>query len=94
MPLTIQVRLDEQTRKRLRLLARELGWTFSQVVSEGLRVLEATHSRRRKQDIIGLGRFCSGIYDLGSHKSTCESLGVESSTPREADSEAIRDVGL
>ena len=50
------------------MLVRELGWTPSQVVREGLRALEASYLRRKKRGVIGLGRFCSGVPDLGSNK--------------------------
>ena len=68
MAHAIQARLDEKSRRRLKELVRELGWTPSQVVREGLRVLEASYLRRRKQGVIGLGKFSSGIPDLGSNK--------------------------
>jgi len=71
----IQARLDERSRKRLSLLVRELGWTPSQVVREGLRVLEATHLRRRKHGVIGLGKFRSGVSDLGSSKKYLRGFG-------------------
>ena len=64
MRSAIQARLDEQSRKRLSLLVRETGWSPSRVVREGLRVLEANYLRRKKQGVIGLGKFRSGIPDL------------------------------
>jgi hypothetical protein len=71
----IQARLDERSRKRLAVLVRELGWTPSQVVREGLRVLEASYVRRKKKGIIGLGKFSSGITDLGSNKEHLRDFG-------------------
>ena len=68
MGRAIQARLDDRSRKRLELLVRELGWTPSRIVREGLRVLEVSYLRRKKQGIIGLGKFRSGISDLGSNK--------------------------
>jgi len=68
MRSAIQARLDGTSRKRMASLVRELGWTPSQVVREGLRVLEASHLRRKKRGVIGLGKFASGISDLGSNK--------------------------
>jgi hypothetical protein len=75
MSNTIQARLDERSRKRLALLVRELGWTTSQVVREGLRVLEVSRLRRKKQGIIGLGKFRSGVADLGSNKKHLQDFG-------------------
>lgn len=54
---------------------RELGWTPSQVVREGLRILESTRLRKKKQRIIGLGKFRSGISDVGSNKKYLQDYG-------------------
>jgi hypothetical protein len=75
MRFAIQARLDERSRKRLAVLVRELGWTPSRVVREGLRVLEASYLRRRNPRIIGLGKFESGVPDLGSNKKRLRNLG-------------------
>jgi hypothetical protein len=75
MRFAIQARLDDRSRKRLAVLVRELGWTPSQVVREGLRVLEATYLRRKKPGIIGLGKFESGVPDLGSNKKHLRNFG-------------------
>ena len=57
------------------MLVRELGWTPSQVVREGLRVLEASYLRRKKGGVIGLGKFRSGVRDLGSNKKHLQNFG-------------------
>jgi hypothetical protein len=75
MRFAIQARLDDRSRKRLAVLVRELGWSPSQVVREGLRVLEASYLRRKKQGVIGLGKFRSGITDLGSNKKRLRGFG-------------------
>lgn len=75
MGRAIQARLDEKSRTRLNQLVRELGWTPSQVVREGLRVLEASYLRRKKQGVIGLGKFRSGVSDLGSNRKHLEGFG-------------------
>jgi hypothetical protein len=56
------------------MLVRELGWTPSQVVREGLRVLEATYLRRKRRGVIGLGKFLS-VSDLGSNKKHLRDFG-------------------
>ena len=71
----VQARLDEESQKRLQLLVRDLGWSPSKVVREGLRVLEATRLRRKKKAIIGLGQFDSGVPDLASNKKHLEGFG-------------------
>jgi hypothetical protein len=75
MRSAIQARLDDRSRKRLAVLVRELGWSPSQVVREGLRVLEASYLRRKKRGVIGLGRFRSGVTDLGSNKKHLRGFG-------------------
>lgn len=75
MRSTIQARLDYRSRKRLSALVRELGWTPSQVVREGLRILESTRLRKKKQRIIGLGKFRSGIPDLATNKAHLRDYG-------------------
>lgn len=75
MRTAIQARLDEASRKRLALLVRELGWTPSRVVREGLRVLEASYMRRKRGGIIGLGKFRSGAPDLASNKEHLRGFG-------------------
>jgi hypothetical protein len=75
MRTVIQARLDNRSQKTLKLLVRELGWTPSRVVREGLRALEANYFRRKKRGIIGLGKFSSGIPDLGSNKKHLQDFG-------------------
>jgi hypothetical protein len=74
---TIQARLDGRSRRRLAALVRELGWTPSRVVREGLRVLEASYLRRKRGGIIGLGKFRSRISDLGSNTKHLRDFGRE-----------------
>jgi hypothetical protein len=75
MQFMIQARLDASSRKRLSALIRELGWTPSQIVREGLRILETTRLRKKRPRIIGLGKFRSGISDLGSNKKHLRNFG-------------------
>jgi hypothetical protein len=75
MKTSIQARLDQRSRRRLAVLVRELGWTPSQVVREGLRALEASYLRRKRKGVIGLGKFRSGVADLGSNKKHLRGFG-------------------
>lgn len=59
------------------MLVRELGWTPSRVVREGLRVLEASYLRRKRRGVIGMGKFRSGVPDLGTNKKHLRGLGRE-----------------
>ena len=75
MRSAIQARLDDRSRKRLAVLVRELGWSPSQVVREGLRILETSYLRRKKRGVIGLGKFRSSVPDLGSNKKHLREFG-------------------
>lgn len=75
MRKTVQARLDGASRRRLTALVRELGWSPSRVVREGLRLVEASHLRRKRRGVIGLGQFCSEQPDLGSNKKHLEGFG-------------------
>jgi hypothetical protein len=75
MGTTIQARLDEDSEKILDRLMKQLGWSRSRVVREGLRILAACHPRRGRTKIIGLGKFRSGIPDLGSNKEHLKGFG-------------------
>ena len=75
MPSTIQARLDEPSKKALAKLVKQTGWSPSRVVREGLRVLAACYPGNGPRKIIGLGKFTSGIPDLGSNKEHMKGFG-------------------
>jgi hypothetical protein len=75
MPLTIQARLDDESQQTLNELLKRLGWSPSQAVREGLRLLAACHLGDRRRSIVGTGKFASGTHDLGSNKSHLKDFG-------------------
>lgn len=75
MSTAVQARLDEESRKTLEKLVRELGWSPSKVVREGLMVLAACRLGVGGQKVIGAGKFRSGISDLGSNKKHLRGFG-------------------
>jgi hypothetical protein len=75
MPSTIQARLDEPSQKALAKLVKQTGWSPSKVVREGLRLLAACHVGNGSRKIIGLGKFASGLPDLGSNKEHMKGFG-------------------
>ena len=75
MSRIIHARLDVQTERLLRQLERRLGWSDSQVVREGIKALNILLVRKRSRQIVGLGRFRSGIRDLGSNKGHLKGFG-------------------
>jgi hypothetical protein len=70
---TVQARLDADTEKTLARLVDQLGLSPSMVVREGIRLLAATQPKSRK--IFGLGKFSSGVPDLGSNKKHLRGFG-------------------
>lgn len=75
MKSTVQARLDPDARKTLALLVNELGWSPSKVVREGLRLLANSHPAAKRRRIAGLGKFASGVPDLGSNKKHLQGFG-------------------
>jgi hypothetical protein len=70
---TVQARLDADTQKTLARLVDQLGVSPSTVVREGIRLLAASQPKSRK--IVGLGKFSSGVSDLGSNKKHLRGFG-------------------
>jgi len=75
MPTTVQARLDAASQAALDRLTANLGWSPSRVVREALKALAAGHTRRRRPRVIGVGRFDSGITDLGSNPRHLDGFG-------------------
>lgn len=73
----VHARLDENTRRILRRLKRRYGWSDSEVVRQGIRALSDAEStpQDRCNQIAGLGKFESGIPDLGSNKVHLRNFG-------------------
>jgi hypothetical protein len=74
MKTPVQVTLDPDSQRLLEKLVRDLGWNPSRVVREGLRLLAACHSRGRR-NLVGMGKFRSGVRDLGSGKIHLKNFG-------------------
>ena len=75
MSSTVQARLDEESEKIMDQLVRSTGWSPPQVVREGLRLLASCHLGKGCSKIVGLGKFDSGIDDLGSNKEYLKDFG-------------------
>ena len=75
MKTTVQARLDPETSAALARLVARLGWTPSRVVREGLRLLAVSHPASGRRKIAGLGRFSTGVRDLGSNKKHLKGFG-------------------
>ncbi len=75
MSRVIHARLDEDAEVVRQELARRLGWSDSQIVREGIKSLAERLVPGRKRTITGLGKFRSGIADLGSSQRHLEGFG-------------------
>jgi hypothetical protein len=71
----IHARLDSDTDAIRSELQKRLGWSDSEIVREGIKALSALVRSSGKRKIVGLGRFESGIADLGSNKKHLAGFG-------------------
>jgi hypothetical protein len=74
MPRMIHARLDAETERMLRRIGRHMGWSDSQIVREGIKILNSLTPRGR-QRVSGLGCCASGIPDLGSNTDHLKGFG-------------------
>lgn len=73
----VHARLDKHTRQIMRRLQRRHGWSDSDIVRHGIRALgdaDLPPGQRGKR-IVGLGKFASGIADLGSNDKHLDDFG-------------------
>lgn len=75
MASIIHARLDALTDSLRSELQKQLGWSDSQIVREGIKSLSALVRTNGKRKIVGLGRFRSGVSDLGSNKKHLRGFG-------------------
>ena len=75
MARIIHARLDIETEKMLREVERGLGWSDSEIVRAGIKMLRGVMLRRRSCPIVGIGKFPSGLSDLGSNKEHLKGFG-------------------
>lgn len=74
MKTTIQARLDLESAKALQELVVHHGWSASEAVRQGIRLLAASQPRKNTK-LIGQGQFDSGIPDLATNKKHMEGFG-------------------
>jgi hypothetical protein len=75
MKEVVQARLDSEARQALDGLVRRLGWSPSRVVRESLRLMSRHHGSAPRRRVVGVGKFDSGLPDLGSNKRHMKGLG-------------------
>jgi hypothetical protein len=72
---TVQARLDRRSQAALGRLIRITGWSPSRVIRESVQLLSACRGIPTVHRVIGVGRFASGIPDLGSNKKHLKGFG-------------------
>jgi hypothetical protein len=75
MKAAVQARLEAASRRDLEQLVQRFGWSPSKVVREALRRLASSCPAPRRPRIVGLGKFSSGVPDLGSNKKHLKGFG-------------------
>ena len=75
MRTSVQARLDPESQAALDRLVSRLGWSSSEVVREGIRLVDKHHAKPARRKVIGVGEFDSGITDLASNKAHLEGYG-------------------
>lgn len=75
---SVQARLDAETQAVLDKLVRRLGWSTSEVVREGIRLVERNHAPQPRRRLIGIGKYDAGVSDLATNKKYMEDFGKKS----------------
>ena len=75
MKAVVQARLDPEARKTLDGLVHRLGGNPSRVVRESLLLMGRYHCASPRKRVIGVGKFQSGLPDLGSNKRHMQGFG-------------------
>lgn len=75
MARLVQARLDEETSQILRDLRRRTSLSESELVRRGIRSLAVLPPDGGGVRVIGVGRFASGLRDLGSNKKYLRDFG-------------------
>jgi hypothetical protein len=75
MAKVVQARLDDHTNRVLAELRRRTRLSESELVRRGIRSLAALPPSSGGPRVHGIGRFASGIPDLGSNKAHLAGFG-------------------
>lgn len=75
MPSSIHARLDEETEAMCAQLKKLEGWTDSEIVRRGIKLLAAVTPRKGKRRFTGVGKYDSGVPDLSTNKAHMEGFG-------------------
>ena len=75
MARVVQARLDDDTDRMLGELRRRTRLSDSELVRRAIRCLAVLPAPAGGHRVIGIGRFASGIRDLGSNKAHLKGFG-------------------
>lgn len=75
MSSSIHARLDDDTKVMRDELKKAEGWTDSEIVRRGIKLLAAVTPTKGKRKFTGAGKYDSGIPDLASNKDHLEGFG-------------------
>jgi hypothetical protein len=75
---SVQARLDEETQAALDRLVERHGMKPSEVVRRGIRLLAKEAEATKPIEIIGLGKYDSGLTDLSTNKRYMAGFGAHS----------------
>jgi hypothetical protein len=75
MARVVQARLDDATDRLLDELRRRTRLSDSELVRRAIRSLAVLPAPARGPAVIGVGRFASGVRDLGSNKAHLKGFG-------------------
>jgi hypothetical protein len=76
MANSIQARLDDETESMRERLKATTGWTDSEIIRRGIKLLAAvTPAKARKGRFTGVGKYDSGIPDLATNPKHMEGFG-------------------
>jgi hypothetical protein len=71
----VQARLDEETDSLRAKLQKQLGWSNSRIVREGIKLLSAVTPTTRKRRFSGAGKYESGLPDLATNPKYLDDFG-------------------
>lgn len=76
MANSIHARLDDETESMREQLKKSNGWTDSEIVRRGIKLLAAITPRKAgKHRFTGVGKYDSGIPDLATNPKHMEGFG-------------------
>lgn len=78
MKTSVQARLDEDARAELDKLTLQLGWSTSDVLREGIRLVGERHAPPKRPRLVGIGCVDFGPGDLATNKKHMADFGRKS----------------